>query len=468
MRKIFLLLVIVLLAMFSYSQKLPTNYLNGKIEVPNSSIEIFLVISDNGTGIEANLYIPEQFVYASKASETKRVGDTIILKFKSFSSELSGVVNFETKEMIGNWKQGGQLFPITLDFIDKEAMSFIERPQEPQPPYSYIQKEYVIENKKGNASLCGTLTIPDTTNVYPLVILITGSGAQNRNEEIAGHKPFLIIADYLTKNGIAVFRYDDRGVGKSTGNIAVSTTEDFMYDAISVVKYFEQNPNINPKKIGVIGHSEGGVIAMMLAAKYPKDIAFIISMAGPGKSSKDLLLKQLEEINRASGFDEETIKILSEMQQKGMEIPAKAKDMTDMRKKITELYDFYGAKFSDEDREKYMLNNQGINMAVMQFSSPWMKYFLQMDPVVYLKKIKCPVLALNGSNDIQVDADQNLDAIQKNLNPKKCKQIEIKKLDGLNHLFQNADKGTVEEYFRINESISMEAVEIMKDFILKQ
>ncbi len=273
------------------------------------------------------------------------------------------------------------------------------------------------------------------------------------------------MADYLTRNGIAVFRYDDRGVFESTGDIMNSTTYDFMTDAYTVIKFFESNPNIDNKMIGVAGHSEGGIIAMMLAAKYPKNVDFIISMAGPGVDSKTLLQKQIADISRASGIDEESIEILNGMQLELMNYAENAKDLVELRKEITSLYEKYGKMFSEEKREEYGLNQSGINRAVMQFSYPWMKYFLSINPDDYLKKVKCPVLALNGTKDIQVDADINLLAIEKSLSDGKCKYYKVEKLEGLNHLFQLADKGTVEEYFTIQQSFAEEPLVLIKDFI---
>lgn len=448
------------------SQNQENIYLKGTIDANPEFIEIILIVDNSDTIPQSALYIQEQFIFDMKAQKTELRNDSLSIKFKKMSAEYNAVWNADSSFYEGYWIQGGKQFPTNLKKIDKSETANFERPQTPNPPFDYVIKDYKIENKKGNCVLAGTLTIPDTVGVYPLVILISGSGAQDRDEQIAGHKPFLIIADYLTKNGIAVFRYDDRGVFESTGDMMNSTTYDFMTDALTIVKFFENNQNIDNTKIGVAGHSEGGIIAMMLAAKYPKDIDFIISLAGPGVDSKSLLLTQIAAISRAEGIDEESIKILNGLQMQIMESAEKSKDLVELRKNITSLYDEYGQKFSEEKREEYGLNQSGVNRAVMQFSYPWMKYFLSIEPNLYLKKIKCPVLALNGSKDIQVDADINLAAIEQNLANSKCSYYEICKLDGLNHLFQLADKGTVEEYFSLKNSFSPEVLVIMKDFIL--
>lgn len=458
--------VLLLFFLTANSQNAENIYLKGTINADPDFIEIILIIDNSDPVPQASMYIPEQFIFDMEAQKTELKNDSLYIQFKSMKSEYYAVWNADSSFYQGYWKQAGKEFPTNLKTIDKSETAGFQRPQSPEPPYNYVVKDYKIENKKGNSVLAGTLTIPDTTGVYPLVILVSGSGAQNRNEEIAGHKPFLILADYLTKNGIAVFRYDDRGFAESTGDIMNSTTYDFMTDALAVIKYFESNPNIDKTKIGVSGHSEGGIIAMMLAAKYPKDVDFIISMAGPGVDSKSLLVKQVEDISRADGMDDQSINILNPMQMKLMDVSEKSKDLADLRKRITDIYNEYEPMFTEEQREEYGINQRGINKAVMQFSYPWMKYFLSIDPAVYLKKIKCPVLALNGTKDIQVNADINLAAIEKNLSSGKCKYYRIEKIANLNHLFQNADKGTVKEYFTIQQSIAEEPMVMIKDFIL--
>lgn len=452
--------------LISYSQKSENIYLKGTIEADPDFIEVIIIVDNSDTIPEASIFIPGQFLYDMKANKTEIISDSLYIKFKRMGSEYHGIWNTDSMFYQGYWKQAGKEFPTNLKTIDKSETANFQRPQTPEPPFNYVIRDYKVENKKGNSVLAGTLTIPDTTGVYPLVILVSGSGAQDRNEEIAGHKPFLILADYLTNNGIAVFRYDDRGFAESTGDIMNSTTYDFMTDVLAIAKFFESNPNIDNSRIGLSGHSEGGIIAMMLAAKYPKNVDFIISMAGPGVDSKSLLVKQIEDIHRANGMDEQSIEILHSMQVKLMNVPEESKGLVELRKNVTKLYEEYGKMLTEEQREKFGINQQGINNTVMQFSYPWMKYFLSLDPADYLKKIKCPVLAINGSKDIQVDADSNLAAIEENLSNGKCKYFKIEKLEGLNHLFQHADKGTVEEYFTIQHSMAEEPMILIKDFIL--
>lgn len=461
----FIVIAILFINQISFSQTDENLYLKGIINVIPDPIEIIIIVDNSDVVPVSGLYIPQQFVFDMKAAKTEFKNDSLHIYFKRIGSDYYGVWNADSSFYEGYWKQGGKKFQTNLKNIDRSETANFERPQSPKPPYSYIVKDYKIENKKGNCVLAGTLTIPDTTGAFPLVVLISGSGAQDRNEEIAGHKPFLIIADYLTKNGIAVFRYDDRGFGESTGDIMNSTSYDFMTDALAVIKYFETNPNIDKNKIGVAGHSEGGLIAMMLAAKFSKNIDFIISLAGPGVDSKTLLIKQIEDISLAAGIDEKNVDLLHSMQLKLMNIPEKSKNVNELRKKISNLFDEYGNLFTDEQKEEFGINQSGINSAVMQFSNPWIKYFLTIDPAVYLIKVKCPVLALNGSKDIQVSSQENLAAIEKYLSQGKCENYQIKELHGLNHLFQHAETGQVQEYFNIQESISPDVLPLLLEFI---
>ena len=461
--KFFLLFVGIMSFNSLFSQVVSNSYLKGLIETENSNIGIVIEIKSYNNETNSYLYIPEQFVYAEKASNTTADTNSLEIEFKKFNSKI--VASFSGDTISALWIQAGMEFKLSLDTIDQSEILYLNRPQTPKPPFSYLQKEIIIENEKANLKLAGTLTIPDLDTIHTLVILVSGSGAQDRNEEIAGHKPFHVIADYLTNNGIAVFRYDDRGTGKSTGSFANSTTYDFMTDAASVLKFFQNYPNIDADNIGIIGHSEGGMIAWILAAKYPKDIGFVISLAGPGVDIDELMLKQVEDVNRSVGIPEEHTSILLKVQKESMEIASKAKDMAEIRKMITDLYEKYGENFTEEEKNEYMLNQQGINVAVMQLSSPWMKYFLEFKPNKYLKKLKCPVLALNGTKDIQVDADANLKAIKEGLNIKKCKTIEVYKLEGLNHLFQIAEEGTVAEYYYLNETFSIDVLIKIENFI---
>jgi fermentation-respiration switch protein FrsA (DUF1100 family) len=204
---------------------------------------------------------------------------------------------------------------------------------------------------------------------------------------------------------------------------------------------------------------------MMLAAKYPKNVDFIISLAGPGVPMRELLLKQMDDISRAEDIPEAHLQILFKMQSELLDVATKKMEMTELRKEIKAVYDKYGANFTEEERNEYRMNESGLNMAVLQFSQPWIRYFLTIDPAVYLKKIKCPVLALNGTKDIQVSSKENLAAIEKHLSEGKCKNIKIIELEGLNHIFQKSETGQVQDYYKIQQTISPDVLPLLVEFI---
>ncbi len=442
-----------------FSQQIDTKiFFQGNIISTQDTIEIIVSIENN----IANLFVPEQFLYAMPSTSIFYDEDSLACFFNKIPASLFVKRIDNSEKFIGVWKQGKAEIDLKMEIKDNSEFEFLQRPQTPKPPFPYLEKEICVDNKEGNSVLCGTLTIPDTLKKYPLVILVTGSGPQDRNEEIGGHKTFLVIADYLCRNGIAVFRYDDRGVGKSKGNFANSTTYDFMTDAEAVFNFMKNYPNIDINNIGILGHSEGGLIAFMLAAKNPKNLKFIISLAGPGVPMKQLLITQLKDINKSMDLPQEHIEILAEMQEELLNLATKNYDLVKLRKEIKIRYEKYSKIFTEEERNKYKINDQAINTAVMQLSSPWMKYFTKIDPKKYLKKIKISVYAINGDKDLQVNCADNIFAIQKYLK-KIGSHIVI--YEGLNHLFQDSETGDILEYYKNSNTISPTVLEGILSFI---
>jgi uncharacterized protein len=319
-------------------------------------------------------------------------------------------------------------------------------------------------NDKFNIKLGGTLTIPAGTGPFKAVILITGSGPQNRNEELMGHKPFLVIADYLSRDGIAVLRYDDRGVASSQGNYSEATSADLATDVEAAFYYLKNNPKISLKEIGLMGHSEGGLIAPIVAATN-QGIAFIVSLAGPGVTGQQIIIRQSQEIGRLSGENEVQIKEATETNKKLYAVLRKEKDNKKAEIKILALYKeiLEKKKTSKEDTEK------AVNQLKATFSAPtytWFRYFIMTDPATFWKKVKCPVLAMNGEKDLQVAANENLPAIEKTLKSAGNNSVKTVKLPGLNHLFQHCKTGLPTEYSEIEETFSPEALKIISDWIL--
>ena len=370
------------------------------------------------------------------------------------------IVNDTTVE--GTWTQRGGNYTVNLVKL-KTAFS-LNRPQEPKPPFPYASEDVTFTNSKFNIQLAGTLTIPAGEGPFPAVIMITGSGGQNRNEELLGHKPFLVISDWLTRNGIAVLRYDDRGVAKSQGSQLNSTSADFATDAEAAINFLKNRSKINPKAIGLLGHSEGGLIAPILAASN-NEIAFIVSLAGPGVTGQQIIIRQSQDIGRLSGVNDEQIRKSTETNKKLYAVLRKERDDKKAEIKILAIYKeiLEKEKTSKEDTEK------AVNQLKATFGAAtytWLRYFLFTDPATFWKKVKCPVLALNGEKDLQVAAHENLPAIEKAMRSSGNNSVKTVQLAGLNHLFQHCEKGLPSEYGNIEETFSPEALKIISDWIL--
>lgn len=341
-------------------------------------------------------------------------GNSIEIDMPALQANYKGVIAQDDKSITGTFSQGISL-PLTLSRTTADAVVY-NRPQEPQPPFVYNISEVTFQN--GDLTFTGTLTTPFWGKKHKVVVLVSGSGAQNRDEELMGHKPFAVIADYLTRHGIAVLRYDDRGVGGSSKGSADDTTLDFATDAMAAINYLKSRNDIDTTHIGIIGHSEGGLIAVIDAAMHPKDVNFIVTLAGPYVKGRDILIKQNHLIAETAGTP------LSSQQSKDIENIFKTIEAsTDSLQLANQLNEIL---LSDSTN----LPNK-IERTIKIMTSPWYVKFIKLDPTQYISQVKCPVLAMNGTWDYQVDAGQNLN-VAKSIIP----SATIKYYEGLNHLFQ--------------------------------
>ena len=343
--------------------------------------------------------------------------------------------------------------------IEKERLI---RPQEPIKPYPYYSQDITFENNKAGISLAGTLSLPSKEGVFPVVILISGSGPQNRDEELLGHKPFLVLSDFLTRNGIAVLRYDDRGTALSKGDFKTATSADFATDVESAIAYLKTRKEINTKNIGLIGHSEGGLIAPMVASKS-KDVAFIVLLAGTGIQGDRLLLLQQKLIGKASGISDDDLQKSKLTNRKVFDIVNKSSNLEKLNLDLTNYIKQTLKDNLNTGKPVGMSDDEFVNLQVKQIANPWMQYFIKYNPAPTLEMVKCPVLAINGEKDLQVPPKENLEAIKSALSKGGNKKVTTKVLPNLNHLFQECKTGSPDEYATIEQTFSPTALsEILK------
>jgi pimeloyl-ACP methyl ester carboxylesterase len=437
----------------------------GQLKVPGAELRIVFKVSENQIGnLKASLDSPDQGAKDINVDTVIYNDGNIRFEVKIVNGYYEGKFNSDSNSISGNWHQNGYTFPLSLKKIEK--VEEVKRPQEPKPPFPYKVEDVIYENKTAGIKLGGTLTLPESGEQFAAVLLITGSGQQNRDEELLGHKPFLVLADYLTRRGIAVLRVDDRGNGESTGNFAASTTKDFAGDVLAGVEYLKNRKEINPAKIGLIGHSEGGVIAPMVASEC-KDVSFIVLMAGTGVPGDQIIYSQTEAIEKASNLPEERVKEDVETEKEMYAVLKVENDSLKTIEKLRKKFDDAYSKMDDKRKSEIGDPDKAFDLAVKSTVTPWFRYFISYDPAPALEKVKCPVLALNGSKDLQVLPGLNLPAIKKALEKGGNKNFEVKELPGLNHLFQTAETGNPSEYSKIEETISPKALQTISDWILE-
>lgn len=381
-----------------------------------------------------------------------------------------GVIKYTGKmadggsRLLGRFEQGPAVLDLELKRVEKA--STLNRPQHPKKPYPYEEEQVEFENAAGKFKLAGTLTRPKGDGPFPAIVLVSGSGPQDRDETLLGHKPFLVLADHLTRKGFAVLRYDDRGVGKSGGKHAEATSADFATDAYAAVQHLGTRKEVDAKRIGIMGHSEGGLIAPIVAAEHPKDVAFIVLLAGPGVPGDEVLKLQSQVILKAMGVKPEEMKLSAKLMEAIMPAAKEPGPATERRKKMEAAAEAYLATLSKDEVKS--LGAGGSKAGVGRLADTWMQYFLTFDPRSTLAKVKCPVLAVYGALDLQVVPDQNVSAIEKALKAAGNERLTTKVFPKLNHLFQTSKSGAPNEYAQIEETFSPDALQFITEWLLKQ
>lgn len=459
MKKALLSILSISIALTSFAQDI-TGEWNGLLKTQAMQLRLVVNISKTNNGYSATMDSPDQ---GAKGLPVTAISfDNSVLKFAVTTAgiEYEGMLGNDSK-IVGNFKQSGQLLPMSFSREKIQSVK-LKRPQEPTKPYPYHEEEVTFENSKAGIKLAGTLTLPAKDGSYPAVVLISGSGPQNRNEETAGHKPFLVLSDHLTKNGIAVLRFDDRGTASSKGDFKTATSLDFATDVEAAIKYLQTRKEISKRKIGLIGHSEGGLIAPIVASRS-NDVAFIVLLAAPGIPGDEVLLLQQELIGKASGKTDKDLQQSKSINKGGFDIVKKSSSSTQLRADLTNYLTQVVKNDPNAPIPTGMKVEDFVKIQVDQIANPWMEFFLKHDPAQTLAKVKTPVLAITGEKDLQAPPKENLQAIKQALTKGGNKKTTIIELKNLNHFFQESKTGAPNEYATIEQTLSPLALsEIMK------
>lgn len=463
-KKTVLIVFTILTSLSGYAQDISGKW-NGILEVRGNQVRIVFNIIQSSNGYSSTMDSPDQGAQGIPISSTNYDNTVLDIELSDAGISYKGTLN-KKNIFEGIFNQRGRSFPLNLT-KQKIEKQIVIRPQEPTKPLPYYSEDVKFENKKDDIVLAGTLTLPEKEGNFPVVILITGSGPQNRDSEMVGHKPFLVLSDHLTKNGIAVLRFDDRGTSQSTGIFNGSTSLDFARDVEAAIKYLKSRKEINSNLIGLVGHSEGAIIAPMVAARS-KDVNFIVSLAGTGISGDQLLLIQQELVGKASGMSDEELQKDKRITKGGFDIVRKSTDTDSLR---IELTSYINQVFNDDPKSELpegMTQDDYANLYIKQLTSNWMTHFIKYNPALILEQVNCPVLAINGSKDLQVPAKVNLTAIRKALEKGGNNNVTTKEIPNLNHLFQECETGSPHEYGKIEQTLSPLALDEITNWILKQ
>jgi uncharacterized protein len=411
-------------------------------------------VNDSLTGALDSL---DQYVVGLPATKVSFKDSAFHFEIPELGSTYDGSLDVTKNAITGEWSQTD--LKQKLDFKRSDQPLELLRPQLPVKPYPYREEEVSFSNKPADVTLAGTLTLPKGDGPFPAAVLIAGSGPQDRDGTIANHKPLLVLADYLTRNGFAVLRYDKRGIGQSTGSADTATTMDLAGDVLCAVKYLKSRKEIDPAKIGLIGHSEGAMIAPAIAADTA-DLPWIVLLAPPATKGEDTLINQSDLIARAGGMPDAQILNSLNFDKQAYDLVLKEPDSGVVTEKLKSLV-----------KESGMAANMppgALDAQLRMMTSPWFRYFLAYDPMPDLKKTKCPVLALYGEKDLQVPPKINLPLVQQAFKDGGNNRAEVRQLPDLNHLFQHAYKGSPSEYAAISETFSPDALKVIGDWLQAQ
>jgi pimeloyl-ACP methyl ester carboxylesterase len=463
MKTITITIFLIILAITSaFSQDITGNW-SGKAKRGDKEITFVFNIEQENSVYSTTMNVPTFRVSGIKPSTTTFTNGTLIIDGSNVGMSYVGVFNKQEQQFEGTYKEGGVELILNLK---KGAVEIADsrRSQEPVKPYSYYEEDVVFKNTEAKIELTGTLTLPNKNEKFPVVILISGSGPQDRDESFMGHKPFLVLADHLTKQGIGVLRFDDRGHGESTGDFGTATTEDFSKDVLSAIAYLKTRNDVDVKHIGLIGHSEGGIIAP-LAANNSKDIAFMVLLASTGISGAELSVMQSKALRQFPVKDEVAYE---KNTRKAIAIVTSNKSKSEIKEELTTHYNNFLRPILTSLNVPGNNINAFIDGQLKTSLTPWSRYFLQYNPADEIEKLQIPVLSLNGSKDTQVNAKVNQEGIGNAMIKGGNKDYKILELENLNHFFQECETGKMDEYRKIEQTFSPAALKEISNWILKR
>lgn len=450
MKTFYTFLLTIVLSSVALAQDITGDW-QGELKFQGNALGINFHINKTENGFASTMDVPLQGVEGYKSDATTYIDSLLTIQIKELGIQYQGKLALKDT-IVGNFSQNGMSFKLNL----KRGNNLPNRPQEPKPPYDYVIKEVSYKSTTDDVVLAGTLSLPKGDGPFPAVMLLSGSGPQDRNSSIFGHKPFLLLAHELTQSGIAVLRFDERGVGESGGRTSEMTMATQMGDAQAGINYLLSNNQINRTKIGLLGHSLGGILAPKLAIE--NDIDFLVLLAAPGVNGDAMMLKQRKDLLKLRGATDKQIEgtngmlasLYSELRKSSLEDEALK---TELQKKLA-------VKYQSTIPEKEL--NEMVNSIV---DNEELMAILKSSPANYFQKVSCPVLALNGSKDFQVSAKENLAAIEKALSDGGNTAIETHELESLNHLFQDSDTGDISEYQLIEQTMSPEVLRLITEWV---
>jgi pimeloyl-ACP methyl ester carboxylesterase len=436
----------------------------GTITVQGVKLRLALRVSETAGQLSAKLDSIDQGAKDLPIDEIVRDGQALRFTARRLGLTYAGTIDAAGKAIVGEMKQGGATLPLTFERVD--AAPTLSRPQDPVKPYPYVEQEVRYRNTKEGVELAGTLTLPPGKGPHPAVVLITGSGVQDRDETIAGHRPFLVLADFLTRRGFAVLRSDDRGAGGSAAGSPQATTESFADDVLAAVALLRSRPDIDHRRISLAGHSEGAVVAA-IAATRSRDVAQVVMLAGMGLRGEDVIVTQTEVMQRKLGVSPPVVEATSITLRRVFAALRAEPDAAAAVARMRQILDDQAAAQPEAHRQQYEAVRKNLAGQLPMYTTAWFRYFIDYDPAVHLQALRVPVLALTGELDTQVPPGENLPAIEKAVRRGGNKRVTVRELPRLNHLLQTASSGLPTEYATIEETIAPAALEMLATWLAR-